>query len=349
MKQIQVLVIDDQANSVENVRAAYSGGGILVESMNHGFDAAERLILDQTIQGAVIRYRSATIDGRAICEQTRRYRSADSLPIVVVISSDDSDAASACLQAGASDVIVEPWEPRELRMRLGLPTIPRRRRIDGSHEGTETQTALPGEPLLIRPLLNPLTMQYTHYADRIPLSCEEVERLKSDPRVTEVTLDHVMLCPCCGSIPTVRPGCERCGSGVVARQTHIHHYACACIAAEKDFETEDGLRCPKCRTRGLIPGTDCELAPGAVLCDDCHHVSSDATLIGHCVTCRHRFPIAEARLVRLSGYRVPPLLLARIFRNPEPSSTLQRAHWNDHATDARQFSSAESIAQREFV
>lgn len=115
-------------------------------------------------------------------------------------------------------------------------------------------------------------------------------------------LDHVLVCPKCGAVPTFRFACRRCSSGRLQRELMVHHFACAHVGPVSQFRDEKSLRCPKCQTSHLIAGTDFEYAPGEHTCLDCGTKDREATQIGHCLSCDTRFPLHQAVEQELLGY-----------------------------------------------
>ncbi len=127
----------------------------------------------------------------------------------------------------------------------------------------------------------------------------------ADSGVLQKTLlDHVMVCPKCAAIPTVRNACRKCGSGRVANDRLIHHFACAHIGYVSDFEQDGAIICPKCRTRDLIVGAYYEHLSGPYRWLDCDWSDTDLELVGSCLQCEFRFPMNQAMEEDLVGYHV---------------------------------------------
>lgn len=84
----------------------------------------------------------------------------------------------------------------------------------------------------------------------------------------------------------------------------IHHYACAHVAREAEFRKGDDLVCPKCRQANLVASSDFETVLGSHACADCGELSGQTEMIGHCLSCQHRFPAEEAATQVLTAYHV---------------------------------------------
>lgn len=117
-------------------------------------------------------------------------------------------------------------------------------------------------------------------------------------------LDSVLACPNCRGIPTVRTGCSICLSNNVRSSRMIHHFACANVDFVERFEHGDELVCGKCRTRGMLIGSDYEYLDGPNTCFDCGQTNLEAIQIGHCLGCENRFAFEFAVPLEIVGYRV---------------------------------------------
>ena len=84
----------------------------------------------------------------------------------------------------------------------------------------------------------------------------------------------------------------------------IHHFACAHVGPICDFETSEGLVCPKCRRRRLVVGSDFEYQAGASRCLDCHWSGSELEQVGQCLRCAFRFAGRQAQSLEMIGYHV---------------------------------------------
>ena len=106
--------------------------------------------------------------------------------------------------------------------------------------------------------------------------------------LTPVLWDRVQVCPRCQGLPRFCRGCSSCGSGHVANDRLIHHFACAHVAPVADFEKGGDLVCPKCRTRHMIVGSDYEYAVGPFHCGDCHWTAAELQQVAQCLRCEPR-------------------------------------------------------------
>ena len=158
------------------------------------------------------------------------------------------------------------------------------------------------ESELIFPVLDSTSMKYTFpYPDSVMASI-----CKIGGAVT-IVLDSVMVCPSCRGLPTLRYGCSHCLSTNVGASKMIQHFACAHVDFVENFEQGDQLMCEKCRTRGMIVGSDYEYLNGPNICSDCGEANLEKILIGHCMGCESRFDFESADEMEIFGYSVNKL------------------------------------------
>ena len=157
-------------------------------------------------------------------------------------------------------------------------------------------------PEKLRPRVDPRTLSFVYgWSEEILIKWARLGVLR------QYLVDRVLLCDRCGSIPSWRMGCHVCGSGRTHRDRLIHHFACAHVDRASDFETADGLQCPKCRTANLIVGSDYEFIEGPVECYDCGARGGQPTMAAMCHRCHHRFSMEEAEERMLYAYHVERL------------------------------------------
>jgi hypothetical protein len=121
------------------------------------------------------------------------------------------------------------------------------------------------------------------------------------------TYDRVSVCPDCGALPTIRNGCKKCGSARVDYQRLIHHYACAHVGFDTEFEDRGSLTCRKCRAHSLVVGADFEYLTGPYICLDCKWSDTTLELFCNCLRCGFRFPTHQAQEQEVIGYSVARL------------------------------------------
>ena len=168
------------------------------------------------------------------------------------------------------------------------------------------------ESELLFPVIDSATMKYTlPYPDSVMASICKIGGAVS------IGLDNVLTCPTCGGLPTLRRGCAHCFSASVSASQMIHHFACANVDFVDQFEQGDELVCRKCRTRGMVIGSDYEYLDGPNTCSDCGEANLQKILVGHCTSCENRFNFESAIEMEIIGYSVNKLDILVFINTPQ--------------------------------
>lgn len=298
MPHYQILVADDQPDSLKTVALTLNDAQLpftIVDSNEAAWNAFQA---NPEFTLVLARAFGHKIQGIELCRQIRTVKSTGELPVMIMLREDELFKGAEALLAGASDLLLDPFEPRELRMRANIVPGEQVRRVDTAHTVAVSNPAAT-EPELFIPELDPKTRRMTFgpYESRR-------KHWDNDPDVKKIALDKIIVCPDCEAIPTFREGCGSCGSAWTEQEVLIHHYACAHVGPEQDFLTPDGMACPKCRLRNMVAGADFEQIQGCLRCTDCDAIFTQSKLIGHCLACDLRFDAADGKAVSLYGYKV---------------------------------------------
>ncbi len=313
MNALRILVVEETPRTLQVIGSTLEEANAKYEICRNTEDAWKCFQADPDIKCVLIRLNSESIDGRELSRRIRGATTDASLKILMIVTEDQIELVGSAIDAGATDIMIDPFEPRELRMRTSVKPNLKRNRIDEPHQfvGIDAEPAAESinyrEPVrpaqshsrVVSPKFDPQSQRFLYDA-----SASQIARWKEDPAVTKILLDKILVCPCCEGVPTFRQGCGSCGSAMTAPDTLIHHYACAHIASEAQFRKGDDLVCPKCRQKNLVAGSDFEAVAGGLVCVDCGSQSSQSELIGHCLCCQHRFPAAEASTQVLTAFHV---------------------------------------------
>ncbi len=222
---------------------------------------------------ALLRCESDGIDGRELCRQIRRTKSLAQLTVMAILREEQLELGTDILTAGANHLLLDPFEPRELRMRANIVPSDQLRRFDTAH----TVEASAEEPRMFYPTLDPASHRFSfgRYEGRR-------ESWETDDAVTKVLLDRIIVCPECEAIPTFRPGCGACGGPWVEEHALIHHDACAQVGSESEVEQ----------------------TIGGLQCSDCQAIFTEQKMIAHCLGCQHRFAAKDGIIKEVYGYQV---------------------------------------------
>lgn len=294
MTHKKVIVVDDKTSSREIIAETLLNAQLEAIYVDNTADAWT-IFRQEDVTLVLLRGVGSEIESEELCGKIRSVKDAESCSIVVLLRESDLPQAAGFLIAGANDLLVEPFEPRELRMRAVIIPADQIRRVDAAHVVNDGR-----EPKLIVPELNPQTLKMDFGFRQF-----EVQNWEANPEVRKVALDTMCVCPECESIASFRPGCGACGSAFVEQQSLIHHYACAHVGPEREFRPHGAsdLSCPKCRMQRLVSGADFEVTEGCLACSDCDALFSEPTMVGHCLSCQHRFLQADAKLITVYGYQ----------------------------------------------
>ena len=154
-----------------------------------------------------------------------------------------------------------------------------------------------------------LIPRYNHATQAFELGLDEdtIHRWVEVGVLKPKLLDRVLLCPKCSCLVSFRQGCAECGSGRTTTSRMLHHFACAHVGPQEDFEGENGLACPKCLTKNLVVGADYEFFDGVSNCLDCSWNGTELSFVGSCLACSLRMPVHLARIHELMAYDVDRL------------------------------------------
>ena len=296
MNQSKTLIVDDNEPTIAIIVATLQDAQLPYVIVDSNEDAIKHVAVDVGISRVFLRGFGDKILGPQLCGEIRKTKTAEQLPIFVLLNDDQLVSGADFLIAGANDLLVGFFEPRELRMRAGIVPADQIQRIDAAHVKSDSATTA---PQFFVPEFNPQTRRFCFGANEIHQPVWE-----ADPTTRKVRLDQIIVCPECESVPTFRLGCGACGSAWVEKEILIHHYACAHVAPEREFVTQDGIACPKCRLSDLVAGSDFEQTSGCLRCTDCDAIFTESRMIGHCLACQHRFSASDGIVRSLYGYEI---------------------------------------------
>lgn len=311
----KALVIDDKTSARDTIASTLQDADLEAVYVDNTSDAWE-IFQQQDFSLVLLRGIGPEIEAEEFCSQVRSVKDEDSCSVIVVLRETDMTQAADFLLAGATDLLVEPFEPRELRMRAVIVPADQKNRTDRAHVIENRQ-----QPAMIVPEFNPQTMRLDFGFRQF-----EVQVWEANPEVRKVELDTISCCPECESLATFRPGCGSCGSALIEKQQLLHHYACAHVAPESDFRPHDAsdLSCPKCRMKNLVSGADFEVTSGCHSCKDCKAQFSEPVMVGHCLSCQHRFSASDAKVIKVYGYQFGIAGAKALMQPPNYQSLLQK-------------------------
>ena len=214
-----ILVVEENPRTLRAIKDTFSEAGARYEICRSDADAWDQIEANAGITCVLIRMDSGSIDGCALCRRIRGLRSAEVLPILMIVAEDQIDLAGRAIEAGATDILIDPFEPRELRMRTNVYPPPRRNRVDDGHQfaaaaaipagecGDSSEATKPAQShtSVVAPKFDPHLQRFTYGASE-----EQLAAWRNDESVTRIALDRILVCPCCSGVPTFRMGGGRC-------------------------------------------------------------------------------------------------------------------------------------------
>jgi DNA-binding response OmpR family regulator len=110
-----ILIVDDDASMIHLLRFILSSEYEVV-ALNNPYEALQSLT-KYSIDAIISDFSMPSLNGLELIKQIRSDLQSD-LPIIMLSSKDQSDDKIACLEAGADDYLVKPFNPGELKARL---------------------------------------------------------------------------------------------------------------------------------------------------------------------------------------------------------------------------------------
>lgn len=104
MVEEKILIVDDNAEVIENTKHLLTEVGYGVTSCKSGKDALE-FLKDNTVDLVLLDINMPNMNGFDVCLRIRQRHPLDNLPIIFLTSREDSDSVTKGFQAGASDFV----------------------------------------------------------------------------------------------------------------------------------------------------------------------------------------------------------------------------------------------------
>ena len=117
---MEILIADDDSVARMLLDSVLENWGHQVVVVNDGQQAWDILSQPGAPRIAIVDWMMPRIDGPELCRRIRRTQETLGLYVILLTSRRDPADIISGLQAGADDYIVKPFEPEELRARLGV-------------------------------------------------------------------------------------------------------------------------------------------------------------------------------------------------------------------------------------
>ena len=184
MKELTVLVVDDDKEIVESIAIFLKADGYAVKKAYNGLEALD-ILMSQPVHLLLLDIMMPKLDG---IKTLLKVRESKNIPIILISAkSEDADKILG-LTAGADDYITKPFNPSELIARvksqlwrytqLGAMPTPKESQIiiRGLTVDTEAKSvSIDGEPIRLTPLEYKILELLCQYPGRV-FSTEEIYR-----------------------------------------------------------------------------------------------------------------------------------------------------------------------------
>jgi len=112
---MRILVCDDEKNIRENIAEYLGLEGVETLQAQNGL-AAQKLLTEQQVDGAVVDLKMPGMNGLELLEWIRR--EGPDVPVIMISAFGDIEDAVNAMKKGAADYIVKPFDPDDLLLRV---------------------------------------------------------------------------------------------------------------------------------------------------------------------------------------------------------------------------------------
>lgn len=113
-----VLIVDDQFVNLKVLADALQALDYRVIAVKNGYEALEQIDRPGKLDLVILDLMMPGMSGYEVCQEIRRRYSLLELPVLMVTAVEPQDKAAA-FQAGANDYLPKPFDPKELKARIG--------------------------------------------------------------------------------------------------------------------------------------------------------------------------------------------------------------------------------------
>ncbi len=123
-------------------------------------------------------------------------------------------------------------------------------------------------------------------------------------------VDNINACPSCNSgFLHFAETCASCGSHDLSSEHLIHHFRCAYVGPESDFNSGKDMSCPKCDKELKHIGIDYDKPSEILTCNVCAHSSQESVMKATCVDCG-----TQSSLKQIISYPVTDVVVSETGR-----------------------------------
>jgi DNA-binding response OmpR family regulator len=115
--RLKILIVDDE-NSIQRILKHYFKGKYDVHTCSNGREGLSWLYENNLPDFIIADVNMPVLNGFDFIDEIRTSGFFRNIPLVILSGIDDSDTKIRCLEAGADDFLIKPFNPRELEARL---------------------------------------------------------------------------------------------------------------------------------------------------------------------------------------------------------------------------------------
>lgn len=119
-RAMPVLLVVDDETAIQKILTHYFKQTFTVVTCNNGREALNWLDSGNFPDFIVADVNMPVLNGMDFLREIRQSGLYSSVPLLFLSGSDSSDTKISCLEAGADDFIIKPFNPRELHARINV-------------------------------------------------------------------------------------------------------------------------------------------------------------------------------------------------------------------------------------
>ena len=118
VNELPVLLVVDDENAIQKILTHYFKQTFTVVNCNNGREALNWMYSGNFPDFIVADVNMPVLNGMDFLREIRQSGLFSAVPLLFLSGTEGSDTKIACLEAGADDFLVKPFNPRELQARI---------------------------------------------------------------------------------------------------------------------------------------------------------------------------------------------------------------------------------------
>lgn len=133
----------------------------------------------------------------------------------------------------------------------------------------------------------------------------QLQKWQADGYLKAQPIDKVNLCyDCSGSYLNFVEACPKCNSIDLKNEELVHHFRCAYIGPQSDYEKDGQLICPKCAKTLKHIGIDYDKPSEIHDCQQCSYTGQETTMKAGCVDCGKENTLDQIQTLPINAYSI---------------------------------------------